>query len=88
MVYIHLTGARRRRGPGALGRGFAASGAEEERGQPCANVLFLCGMSARGRTEFFHPIVAHLASLRGASGRPLLTCAHKTHLAYAPLQGV
>ncbi|BDA51050.1 probable non-heme bromoperoxidase BpoC at C-terminar half [Coccomyxa sp. Obi] len=43
----------------------------------CANVLFICGMSARGRTEFFHPIVRHLASLTAdpsQPGPPLLTC--------------
>ncbi|CAL8466172.1 g5708 [Coccomyxa elongata] len=43
----------------------------------CANVLFICGMSARGRTEFFHPIVTHMASLTAdpsQPGPPLLTC--------------
>lgn len=44
--------------------------------QPCRNVLFICGMSARGRTEFFQPIMQHLCSLSGPDGRPLLTYAH------------
>jgi hypothetical protein len=29
----------------------------------CTNVLFICGMSARGRTEFFEPVVSYLAGL-------------------------
>ena len=42
----------------------------------CTNVLFICGMSARGRTEFFHQIVSHLTSLTAVPlqpGPPLLT---------------
>lgn len=42
----------------------------------CTNVLFICGMSARGRTEFFQPIVSHLSALTASPpdpGPPLLT---------------
>jgi len=29
----------------------------------CSNIMFICGMSARGRTEFYQPIVEHMCSI-------------------------
>lgn len=51
------------------------SGLEGVRPDLCSNIMFICGMSARGRTEFYQPIVEHLCSIPDGtgSGKMLLT---------------
>jgi hypothetical protein len=50
-------------------------GIEGEHPELCSNVMFICGMSARGRTEFYQPIVEHLSSIAedGNPSKKLLT---------------
>ena len=38
-------------------------GIEAEHPELCSNIMFICGMSARGRTEFYQPIVEHFCSI-------------------------
>ena len=40
----------------------------------CDKILFICGLAARGRTEFFQHLVAHMSNLEGEDGEPLFTC--------------
>ena len=50
-------------------------GIEGEHPELCSNIMFICGMSARGRTEFYQPIVEHLSSIvdKGNPAKKLLT---------------
>lgn len=50
-------------------------GIEGEHPELCSNIIFICGMSARGRTEFYQPIVEHLSSIvdEGDPANKLLT---------------
>ena len=58
-----------------VNRGFTrlCRGIEAVHPELCSNIMFICGMSARGRTEFYQPIVEHLCSTLDETGRPLLT---------------
>lgn len=38
-------------------------GLEADHPDLCSNIMFICGMSARGRTEFYQPIVEHMCSI-------------------------
>ena len=52
-------------------------GIEAEHPELCSNIMFICGMSARGRTEFYQPIVEHFCSIPDDTdpSKKLLTCA-------------
>ena len=56
-------------------------GIEAEHPGLCSNIIFICGMSARGRTEFYQPIVEHLCSIPDCTdpSKKLLTCVTLCH---------